>query len=140
MNIVDKLLEKPCYIIDFLPQQVTKDSRGQFFEVEDYLLKNFERYGLKDRIIRIMLKMMCYYSVSINNEHIEQPSPDDIAEIIEAVVRNHLGCVYVLFDSKNALLQFDGDCLHMSVYNPDEEMCEIFEKIAISEGMFWRKA
>ena len=43
------------------------------------------------------------------------------------------------FTSKDALLQFGWDCLNISIYNPDEEMCMLFEKIATSEEMFWRK-
>jgi len=31
---INRLLEKPCYIIDFLPRQVPKDCGGQFFKVE----------------------------------------------------------------------------------------------------------
>ena len=32
MQIVDRLLETPCYIMDFLPQQVPKDCGGQYFK------------------------------------------------------------------------------------------------------------
>lgn len=55
-NNINRLLEKPCYIIDFLPRQVPKDCGGQFFKVENYLLNNYERYGLRDKYIRIILK------------------------------------------------------------------------------------
>lgn len=34
MNAVDELLEKSCYIIDFLPEQVKPDAEGQFFDVQ----------------------------------------------------------------------------------------------------------
>ena len=43
MSDINRLLEKPCYIIDFLPRQVPKDCGGQFFKVETYLLNNYER-------------------------------------------------------------------------------------------------
>ena len=33
---IEELLEKPCYVIDFLPEQVKPSSRGQFFDVECY--------------------------------------------------------------------------------------------------------
>ncbi len=141
MPIVDKLLETPCYIIDFLPRQVPKDCGGQFFKVEDYLLDHSERYGLRDRFIRIILKIMCYYPVSVHwSEWIERPNPEQVAEIIDTIMKNHSGDMNVLFTSKDVLLQFGGDCLNMSIYNPDEEMKVLFEQIATSEGMFWRKS
>ena len=35
---VEALLEKPCWVLDFLPQRVPADSPGQYFAVEAYLL------------------------------------------------------------------------------------------------------
>ena len=34
---IDKLLKKQYYVIDVLPKQVPNNSKGQFFEVEEYL-------------------------------------------------------------------------------------------------------
>ena len=33
VNIIDKLLESPCYIMDFLPKQVPMNCSGQFRSV-----------------------------------------------------------------------------------------------------------
>lgn len=141
METVEKLLEKQCFIIDFLPEQVPEESGEQFFEVEKYLLNNYERFGIKDRILRIILKAMCYYPVSVLwGEWIKQPTPEQVSEIIDTIMDNHSGDMNMIFTSKEALLQFEWDCLNISVYNPDEEMYERFEKIATSEGMFWREA
>ena len=46
----------------------------------------------------------------------------------------------MLFLEKDTLLQFEWDCMNLSIYNPDEEMRELLEQIAWSEGMFFRKA
>lgn len=137
----NRLLEKPCYIIDFLPRQVPKDCGGQFFEVETYLINNCEHYGLKDRFIRIILKLMCYYRVSVRlDKWIEHPAPEQVVEIIETVMCDHHGQMDVLFPEKDILLQFDGDCLNLSIYNPDEDMCKLLEQLAWSESMFFRRA
>ena len=98
-------------------------------------------YGIKDRILRIILKAMCYYPVSVLwGEWIKQPTPEQVAEIIDTIMDNHSGDMNMIFTSKEALLQLGWDCLNISIYNPDDEMCERFEKIANSEGMFWREA
>ncbi len=140
MKIVDRLLETPCYVIDFLPKPVPKETDGQFFKVEDYLLKHYECYGMKERVICTVLKAMCYYPIAVYwRGWIEQPTPKQIVEIIDTIMEKQSGDMNVLFTSKNALLQFGWDCLNISIYNPDEEMCILFEQIAASEGMFWRK-
>lgn len=141
MKTVDRLLETQCFIIDFLPKQVPEESGEQFFRIENYLLNNYERFGIKDKIIRIILKAMCYYPVSVFwKKWIKQPTPEQVVEIIDSIMDNHSGDMNMIFTSKEALLQFGWDCLNISIYNPDEEMCELFEKIAVSEGMFWRLA
>ena len=141
MEIIDRLLGKSCYIIDYLPVPVPKDSKGQFFEVEEYLLNHFEHYGLRDRFIGIVLKLMCYYhtSVFINGEWKEQPSPDVVVELIKEIVQKSSDSLNIRFSEKDALLVMDGDCLNMTVYNPDEEMCILLKDIAASEGVFFRK-
>ena len=140
MQIIYRLLEKPCYIVDFLPQQVPKGCGRNFFKVENYFLNEYERYGIRDKFVRIILKAMCYYPISVYCEKwIEQPEPEQVVKIINTITENHSGDMNVVFTSKDVLLQFGWDCLNISVYNPDEEMRILFEKIVTSEGMFWRK-
>lgn len=141
MQMIDRLLETSCYIIDFLPQQVSESCGEHFFKIENYFLNEYERYGIREKFIRILLKVMCYYPVSVYcGKWIDQPEPEQVVEIIDTIMENHSGDMNMVFTSKDALLQFGWDCLNISIYNPDEEMRILFEKIATSEGMFWRKA
>ncbi len=137
---IDALLEKPCYIMDFLPEQVEPDNGGQFFDEEYYLLNSDKHIGLKDRFVSVILKLMCYYHVAILwNGWVDQPSPKMIEEAVCEIMENHSGTLNVLFVEENALLIFDWDCLNLAVYNPSEKTKYIMEKIAFSEGLFWRK-
>ena len=136
MDIIDKLLETTCYIMDFLPKQVPMNCDGQFFKVETYLLNHYDCSGLRDRFVGVILKAMCYYPVSVQCD--QREPRNGLREISNAKRRETY--VNILFTSKDALLQFGWDCLNMSIYNPDEEMCMLFEKIATSEGLFWRKS
>lgn len=104
-SVLNDLLEKSYYVIDFLPRQVPRDADGQFFRIENYLLNNYERYGLRDRFIRTILKLMCYYRVTVHwGEWLEQPAPEQIAEIVDTIMENHSGFMNMLFPGKNALL------------------------------------
>lgn len=141
MTDINRLLELPCYIMDFLPKQVPACSHGQFFKIENYLLNNYEQFGLSNRFIRVILKLMCYYHVSIRwGGEIDQPSPEKITEIINEIMYNHSGTLNVLFPENDALLVFEWDCMNLSIYNPDDEMQALMRDIAISEGLFWREA
>lgn len=138
---IDALLEKPCYIIDFLPEQVEPNNGGQFFDVEYYLLNSDKHIGLKDRFVSVILKLMCYYHVAILwSGWVDHPSPKMIEEAVCEIMENHSGTLNVLFVEEDALLVFDWDCLNLSVYNPSEKVQQLLEQIAFSEGLFWRKS
>lgn len=140
MEKIDRLLKKECYIIDFLPVTVPKESSGQFFEVENYLLNNYGQYDFKKRYINILLKLMCYDQISIHwKEWKDNPTPEYVVETIDTVLQNHSDWIDILIPEKDVLIQLEGDCLNMSVYNPDENMCKLLEQISLSEGMFWRR-
>ena len=141
MEKIDTLLEKPCYIIDFLPERVEPDNGAQYFDVEHYLLGSDKHIGLKDKFVAVILKLMCYYHVAILwNGWVDRPSPKMIEEAVCGIMGNHSGTLNVLFVEEDALLVFDWDCLNLAVYNPSEKSKPIMEKIAFSEGLFWRKA
>lgn len=141
MEIVDELLKKECYIIDLLPETVSKNSIGQFLDVEYYLLNSKRHSVLKDKFVGIILKLMCYYHISVLwNGWIDRPKPELIENAISEIMINHSGTLDCLFPEEHALLVFDWDCLNLSVYNPSETMQRLFEQIAFSEGLFWRVA
>lgn len=140
-DIIDELLEKPCYIIDFLPERVLSCANGQFFDVEYYLLNSDKHIQLKDKFASVILKLMCYYHVSVLwNGWIDRPSPKLIDEAISEIMSNHSGSLVVLFPDENALLVFDWDSLNLSIYNPTETVALLIDKISYSEGLFWRKS
>lgn len=138
---VDTLLEKPCYVIDFLPERVPKTSNGQFFAIEHYLLNSAKRSMIKEKFVNVILKLMCYYQVSVLwNSWIERPPPEMIDNAINEIMENHSGSLNLLFPENNTLLVFEWDCLNLSVFNPTESMKLLMNSIALSEGLFWWKA
>ncbi len=46
---IEELLEKPYWVLDILPEQVRKDSPGQYFAVERYFLEPSRMAAVKER-------------------------------------------------------------------------------------------
>lgn len=140
-EIADRLLTKDCYIVDFLPETVSEDSNGQFFDVEYYLLNSPKYYMIKDKFVCVILKLMCYCHIMILwKEWIDKPKPELIENAVAEIMANHSGTLNCLFLDENMLLIFDWDCLNLSIYNPPEKAQHLLEQIAFSEGLFWRTA
>ena len=139
-NRISELLNKPYYVIDFLPQKVSQTAKGHFFDVEYYLLNSEKRYEMKNKYVNIILKLMCYYRASVSwNGWNDNPKPEDIDEAIGEIMENRSGTLNILFSEENVLFVFEWDCLNLTAYNLSESMKEVAEKIALSEGFFcWK--
>lgn len=136
---IDRLLQKTCYIVDFLPEQVSKDAGGQFFDAEDYLLGSRWRFVLRDRFAGVLLRLMCYVHISVfRGEWIDRPPPETVDRAVGEIMESRRGTLYVLLPEEETLLVLDGDCLHLSVYNAPEGIQALVERLALAEGLFWR--
>ena len=122
--MIEERLTKPYWIIDVLPMQVPKDSPGQYFAVEKYLLEN-QLPDIKLRHLNVILKLNCYYDVMIDG--VVNPPPEKLAEIIRA------GYVFIMIE--DAMILSESDDTHMTVFNPDEQLLALLKPIALSEGL-----
>ena len=114
MNQIDELLNTPYWVIDILPAQVPKDSPGQYFTIEDYLLKN-RIAEIKQKHIDIILKLNCYRDISIEEEL--NPPPEKISGIMRER--------YVYIMVGNSMILSEPDDTHLTLFNPDEELLDL---------------
>lgn len=128
-NKVDVLLQKPYWVIDILPEQVPRESKGQFFEIESYFLEKNNLISIKQKHINMLLKLNCYYQISIDGD--VNPSPERIVEdVMERSLQIMVG---------DAMIASEPDDLHMTVYNPDEKLIRLITAISSGEGLFvWK--
>ena len=104
MEKIDILLKKSCYIMDFLPKQIEDDNEGQFFDVEYYLLNSDKHIDIKNRFVSVILKLMCYYHVSVLwGEWIDRPKPKMIEDAVCEIMENHSGTLNVVFAEQDVL-------------------------------------
>ena len=128
MDRIEELLKAPCWIIDILPMRVPKDSPGQFFAVEKYLLREREA-AVRQKHIDMILKLNCYLDVEIDGE--KNPAPARIAEIMTG--RD----TYILV--KDAMIVACPDDTHMTLFHPDEGLLALVKTLASGEGLFvWK--
>ena len=108
--------------------------------MEYYLLNSDKRFSLKDKFVNVILKLMCYYHVSIQwKGWIDSPSPQTVEEAISTIMDNHSGWLDVLLTKENALVVFEWDCLNLSIYKQKEKIQLHMQKISASEGLsFWK--
>ena len=128
---IEELLEKPYWIIDLLPEVVPEKNGGQFFSAEAWFLKDPD---LRRRQVRFLLKLNCYYDLTIagEEEEIRNPKPEELASLVGRKYLNILA-------GEHCLISADHTDIYMTLYNPDARMLELAEKLASAEGLFVRK-
>ena len=128
---IEELLEKPYWVLDILPEQVRKDSPGQYFAVERYFLEPSRLAAVKESHVRTILKLNCYRSLSLDEESETNPPPEEIAE----AVRTRHVCLL----TEDALIVSDPDELYLTVYDPDEPLLGLLRALAAGEGLYlWK--
>lgn len=136
-ELIDKYLEKPYWVIDFLPKQVPENSRGQYFSIENYYLGE-PQYGLLlQKFVHILTKLNCYEDFLVfhsSGEWVNNPAPQTLEKWVKG--RKPL---FVLMESQDTLLAINGDDLYITLYNPNEEVLQLVSPMAASEGLFlWK--
>ena len=128
---IEELLEKPYWILDVLPEQVKRDSPGQFFAVERYFLEPSRLAAVKESHVRTILKLNCYRSLSLDEESETNPPPEEIAEALRTR--------HVCLLTEGALIVSDPDELYLTVYDPDEPLLGLLRALAAGEGLYlWK--
>ena len=133
-NVIDYFLEKPYWLIDILPKQVPANGQGEYFKVSDYFLTKSRKDLLCQKFINVLMKLYCYYDISLLNileERIDNPQPEIIVEWMSSEKN-----IYVLFDKEDTMIGFDTDDHYMTLFNPSEEVLKLVQLFATSEGLF----
>ena len=134
---VEELLEKPYRVIDILPEQVPAETPGRYFAVERYYLEPARYADIRKRFADIVIKLYCYYDLSVllgdADEPLVDPEPEQLADWIESA-KQHM-CILIGNDS---LLMISTDDLYMTLFNADDSLTARIELLAKVEGLFVR--
>ncbi len=138
---IDMIMERPYRIIDTLPKRVPDNGEGQYAKVEQYYLAEPRITALREKYAEIILKLSCYYAISISTDHgnnwVDAPEPD----IIEKNIMSCVGAntLYIGIFSADCLITLDGCDTYMTVYDPDDELIDTLKQLTAAVGLFmWR--
>ena len=135
-KIAERLLEKPCWVIDLLPRQVPQDSKGQFFAVERYFLTGAGHERLCRQFADVLLKLNCYHNLTVSHgeEWIKNPEPAVLVEWLTQVLQH--GHLCALIDDGEAMITASSGDTNLTLYNPPSALLELVGKLASAAGLF----
>lgn len=138
---LENYLEKPYWVVDFLPRQVPPNSRGQYFVIEDYFLSHPQIDDLNKKFFHILLKLNCYddMDVSLNGAIWDtNPAPQEFKTMMTSCIQEK-SMLHALLRSSDTLLTISGDDTHLTVYHPTKEVLDLLHSLASAEGLhLWK--
>lgn len=124
----EELFETPYRIIDILPRQVEADAPGQYFAIEQYYLEPSRQARIKRKHLDLILKLNCYFSISLDGAETENPPP----KRIEEAVMTRRACIRI----GDAMIVSEPDELYLTLYHPDDKLLESVQTLSAGEGLF----
>ena len=135
-NTVERLLAAPYWVIDMLPMQVPQGSKEQFFTVEQYYLQEPRHEGLCRRFADVLLKVNCYHDFTVNHddEWIKNTEPATLVTWLTESL--HHGHLCILVDDGESLITASGGDIHMTLYNPSDDLLQLIHQLSTAAGLF----
>ena len=138
---LDRLIECPVYVIDYLPGPVPASRGRHYWKVEKWFPSRREYKRLYRKFLRLLLKLSCYceFTVSYGPKWEENPSPKRLERLVEKCTGSRKDYLNILIDQGRAMVILNGDDLYLSVYDPDLRLRQLLGQLAASEGLFlWK--
>ena len=140
-DLMGDLLEGPYWIVDILPEQVPKESRGQYFSVERYYLQPDRIQTLRRKYAEILLRLNCYFDMVVSFDSCESweknPDPEIFTNRLISLSGN--GFLRAVFEAEPAMVDIEHDDTYMTVYDPNLQLMEKMRMLAVAEGLFiWK--
>lgn len=129
---MEELLQKPYWVIDFLPRQVPAKSGGQFFAVEEYYLRS----PLRRRFAEVLLKLNCYYEARVCEPETEKWQANPPPERLFAWIAENEKDLRVLLPAEDTLITVNRDDLYMTMYGPSRDVLELLRPLSAAAGLF----
>ena len=129
---MEELLQKPYWVVDFLPRQVPAKSGGQFFAVEEYYLRS----PLRRRFAEVLLKLNCYYEARVCEPETEKWQVNPPPERLFAWIAENEKDLCVLLPAEDTLITVNRDDLYMTVYGPSRDVLELLRPLSAAAGLF----
>lgn len=137
-DLVEERLEGEYWVVDILPSQVPKDAKGQYFAVDRYFIQPERLAGLYHRYGEILLKLNCYYDMSVTFDGGESwemnPDPEQFSDKLIYFKGNEF--LRAVFEEQKSMIDIDFGYTDMTVYTEDPEFLDKVKKLTEAEGFF----
>ena len=137
-DLIEELLNKPCWIVDILPERVPENSAGQYFAADRYFTRPDRLKALYRKFAELLIKLNCYYDMAVTFDWganwEKNPDPEDFADRLESAPMNTY--LRVIFEAQRAMLDLDLGDTNMTLYDPDSAIQDMVRKLAQAEGLF----
>ncbi len=127
---------RPCCIIDILPEQVPMYSPGRYFEVERFFRSRLDEIIRKFADLLVKLNCYCHLEVGWDGENYTDDFAPEALERFFEEANSSPDPLYIRVNSSDAVFVYANGDHYMTLYEPAPELIRLVSKLATSEGLF----
>ena len=127
---------RPCCIIDILPEQVPMYSPGRYFEVERFFRSRLDEIIRKFADLLVKLNCYCHLEVGWDGENYTDDCAPEALERFFEEANSSPDPLYIRVNSSDAVFVYANGDHYMTLYEPAPELIRLVSKLATSEGLF----
>jgi hypothetical protein len=139
---IEKLSNQPVWLVDYFPERVPADNKGQYFQIEEYLLGARGARRHTRSVMRMLLTVNAYYQMDVRAEEKwhSNPKPAKLEKWLLQMFSRARGTMTIFVPETESLIYIDGGDLYLTIHSSHEHLLKLISQIAAAEGMFFRKA
>ena len=137
-DLIERLLDKPYWLIDIMPCLVPDNGHGQYFAIERFYRESTQTARRLEMLAHVLMKLNCYYDICVGfgqeDDWTTNPEPEKLMTMITELTPGKP--LYLMVEPADAMFVLDSDDTYWPVYNASPQLLQLLQQLVHGTGFY----